>query len=175
MDQYAIAYGGVTYIQTGSTPGVEKIDVSSLPIVVADTQEKYDTRQLQKWLRDRIARLDSGLIGSLNRVVDLVERGKRTLQNGELDVLGDLMNQQQIEENIMGTSAEQLQTFCRVAIDAGALGAKQMGAGGGGCMIALCPPDGKTKVKKALERLGAPAWAFEIYEDTNNLTDAETA
>jgi mevalonate kinase len=176
MDQYAIAYGGVTYIQTGSTPGVERLNVSSLPIVVADTEEKHDTRQLQKWLRDRIASHDRVLIESLERVVNLVERGKQALLRGEFEALGDLMSQQQIEENLMGTSTERLQAFCRVAIEAGAWGAKQMGAGGGGCMIALCPPGGEIKVKQALEGLGAPAWAFEVcnealQEDSTGLKD----
>jgi galactokinase/mevalonate kinase-like predicted kinase len=50
-------------------------------------------------------------------------------------------------------------------IHTGALGAKQMGAGGGGCMIALCPRKGLERVKSALESLGAPAWAFKIVEE----------
>jgi mevalonate kinase len=164
MDQYAIAFGGVTYIQTGSKPGVEKLDVPSLPIVVADTEEKHDTRQLQKWLRDRIANDDRVLIESLDRVVDLVEKGKQALSGGDFLSLGNWMSQQQIEENLMGTSTERLRIFCQTATEAGAWGAKQMGAGGGGCMIALCPPEKIMWVKSALEGLGAPVWAFDIYD-----------
>jgi galactokinase len=167
MDQYAIAYGGVTYIDTGPTPGVESIPVDSLPIVVADTQETHDTQQLQLWLQDRLRDRDKVLIDSLLRVVELVEQGKDALLRGDLETLGRLMNQQQIEENIMGTSTERLNTFCKTAIEAGAWGAKQMGAGGGGCAVVLCPPEKKNTIQAALAALGAPAWTFEIYHDTS--------
>jgi len=167
MDQYAIAYGGVTYIDTGPTPTVESIPVASLPIVVADTQETHDTQQLQLWLQDRLRARDSVLTDSLLRVVEMVEQGKAALLQGDLQTLGLLMNQQQIEENIMGTSTERLNTFCKTAMEAGAWGAKQMGAGGGGCSVVLCPPDKKKTIQAALAALGAPAWAYEIYHDTS--------
>jgi len=162
MDQYAITFGGVTYIETGESPSVERLEVGSLPIVVSDTQEKHDTKQLQKWLRERLKEKDPTLWDSLLRVVDLVEEGKQALINGDYDRLGWLMNQQQKEEKLMGTSTERLDLFCEVARMAGALGAKQMGAGGGGCMIALCPPGREKEVQSALEAQEAPAWAFEV-------------
>jgi mevalonate kinase len=162
MDQYAIAFEGVTYIETGEVPGVEKLSVSSLPIVVADTQEKHDTQQLQKWLNKRLAENDRVLWNALFRVADIVESGKQALIDGNFDHLGELMNRQQGEEKLMGTSTQRLEDFCEMARSAGALGAKQMGAGGGGCMIALCPPSGEQKVQAALQATGAPAWAFKI-------------
>jgi mevalonate kinase len=164
MDQYAIAFGGVTYIETGSEPSVEKLPVSSLPIVVADTQEKHDTQQLQKWLNERLAKNDRILWESLLRVADFVEKGRQALISSDLNSLGVLMNQQQGEEKLMGTSTERLELFCAEARTAGALGAKQMGAGGGGCIIALCPPRGVSRVQSALAILGAPTWAFQVIE-----------
>jgi mevalonate kinase len=166
MDQYAIAYGGVTYIDTGASPGVESIPAGSLPIVVADTQETHDTQQLQKWLQDRLRARDKVLVDSLMRVVGLVEQGKAALLQGNLETLGKLMTQQQVEENIMGTSTERLNAFCKTAMEAGAWGAKQMGAGGGGCAVVLCPPEKKDNVQAALAALGAPAWTFEVYHNT---------
>jgi len=165
MDQYAIAFGGITYICTGADAGVEKLPGDSLPVVVADTQEQHDTKELQIWLRQRIEAGEQLLLDSLGRVVEIVERGREALLNGDLDTLGELMNKQQAEEKLMGTSTDRLENFCAAAREAGALGAKQMGAGGGGCMIALCPREGLESVKSALESLGAPAWAFKIVED----------
>lgn len=165
MDQYAIAYGGVTYIHTGDDASAEKLPVSSLPIVVADTQEQHSTQELQVWLRDRIAIHEPVLMGSLLRVVDLVEQGKRALIEANLEELGNLMNAQQVEEHLMGTSTDRLELLCQTARSSGALGAKQMGAGGGGCMIALCHPDDVEPVRGALRDLGAPAWAFDVIND----------
>ncbi len=164
MDQYAIAFGGVTYIETGGKPSVEKLAVGPLPIVVADTQEKHNTQQLQKWLRTRLDQNDRVLWDSLLRVADLVEKGKQALLQGDFASLGRWMNQQQEEEILMGTSTERLELFCNVARKAGALGSKQMGAGGGGCMIALCPPGEEKDILSDLAVQGAPVWAFEIVD-----------
>jgi mevalonate kinase len=162
MDQYAIAYGGVTYIETGSEPRVETLSTRELPIIVADSEETHNTQELQVWLRRRIRSGEKLLLDSLGRVVDLVEAGKKAVVAGSLDRLGELMNRQQREEKLMGTSTDRLELLCQVANGAGAFGAKQMGAGGGGCIVALCPPKRQHEVKKALEAEGAPVWAFQI-------------
>jgi mevalonate kinase len=167
MDQYAIASGGVTYIETGDPPGVERIPVASLPIVVGDTREPHDTQQLQKWLRGRIEANDPSLMHPLMRVTQIVEEGRRSLYANDLKELGELMILQQVEERLMGTSTDRLEAFCRASREAGALGAKQMGAGGGGCMIALCPGN-ERPVKAAIEKLGGTAWAFEVFRDPSD-------
>jgi len=169
MDQYAIAFGGVTYIQTGDEAGVEQLPLETLPVVVADTEEKHDTQALQKWLRDRIAKHDPSLMTPLMEVVDLVESGKRAILNGDLEMLGSIMDCQQVQELAMGTSTDRLELFCRKAREAGAWGAKQMGAGGGGCMIALCAPGHIHEVSEALRSLGAPAWSFDIIPPSNSV------
>lgn len=165
MDQYAIAYGGVTYIDTGPNPSVEVIPSASLPVIVADTEDTHSTQEIQLWLQDRLRADDRVLIESLLRVVGLVEKGKQALLDNDLPALGKYMSAQQVEENIMGTATERINLFCDAAHQAGAWGAKQMGAGGGGCVIALCPPENKPVIKKALMDLGAPTWEFEIHRD----------
>lgn len=167
MDQYAIAYGGVTYIQTGDQAGVEPLAIPSLPILVADTQETHDTQALQKWLRRRIAQDDPSLMGPLNKVVGLVDEGRGAILENDLEKLGAIMDRQQPLELAMGTSTDRLEHFCQVARQAGAWGGKQMGAGGGGCVIALCPPDRMQVVRRALEELGAPVWDFDIIPPTD--------
>jgi len=167
MDQYAIAYGGVTYIQTGDEAGVEGLAIPSLPVLVADTQEAHDTQALQKWLRRRIAEDDPSLMGPLNEVVALVDEGREVILENDLQKLGAIMDRQQVLELAMGTSTDRLELFCQTARQAGAWGAKQMGAGGGGCMIALCPPDRIEAVQRALEDLDAPVWEFDIIPPTD--------
>ena len=50
-----------------------------------------------------------------------------------------------------------------VSKNAGALGAKQMGAGGGGCMLATAP--GKQReVAEAINNAGGKSWIFDIYK-----------
>jgi len=169
MDQYAIAFGGVTYIETGDQASAMQLPLDSLPLVVADTEQKHDTQALQKWLRDRIAQEDPALMEPLLKVVDLVESGKQAILEGDLEKLGLIMNHQQVQEQAMGTSTDRLELFCSKAREAGAWGAKQMGAGGGGCMIALCSPEHLQPVFEALKSLDAPAWTFDIIPPSTSV------
>jgi mevalonate kinase len=163
MDQYAIAFGGVNYIHTGNQAGVERLPLDSLPIVVADTRENHDTQALQKWLRRRIADDDPRVVEPLRRVVVLVKEGKDAILHGDLVGLGSIMTAQQTQELAMGTSTERLELFCRTALKAGAWGAKQMGAGGGGCTVALAEPSKLDLVAGALRDLGAPVWTYDVH------------
>lgn len=162
MDQYAIAFGGVTWIETGENASAERLPVQPVPIVVADTQEQHDTAELQVWLRRRIRERDTELLDSLGRVVSYVREGRSALLRSDHSRLGELMSLQQVEEKLMGTSTDRLEQLCAAARGAGALGAKQMGAGGGGCMIALAEPEQIDAVEAALSSSGAPTWRFTI-------------
>ena len=56
--------------------------------------------------------------------------------------------------------------MCKAAKDAGALGAKQMGAGGGGCIVAIAPGN-QDEVAKAIKNAGGRAWIFDIFRYSN--------
>ena len=68
-------------------------------------------------------------------------------------------NQGLLEE--IGVSHPTLEKLVETARNAGALGAKLTGAGGGGCMIALCPGR-QEDVAKAIEELGFPVYKTKI-------------
>jgi mevalonate kinase len=53
----------------------------------------------------------------------------------------------------LGVSSAALDRACGLSLEAGALGAKLTGAGGGGCVIALAPGR-QEQVARALEPLG---------------------
>ncbi|MHA1670597.1 MAG: hypothetical protein ACTSV5_08455 [Promethearchaeota archaeon] len=81
---------------------------------------------------------------------------------GNFQKLGVLMNIQQEQEAILKAETQKINELCQASKEAGALGAKQMGAGGGGCMIALCPGK-QQKVAKAIENARGKAWIFNIF------------
>jgi len=164
MDQYAISFGGITYITTDENASVEKLEHPELNLIVADSEDTHNTADLQIWLRQRLDIQESSLLESLARVVDIVEEGRDAFKSQNLQLLGELMTRQQLEENLMGTSTAKLELMCRKSLEAGALGAKQMGAGGGGCIIALSENDKVTKIKLALENMGCPVWEYKIVE-----------
>ena len=164
MDQYAISFGGITYITTDDNASAERLRYPSLTLIVADSQESHNTDYLQIWLRKRIRENEQTLMESLGRVVGIVEEGKRAFTSENMVLLGELMTRQQQEEIIMGTSTPKLNVMCNKALEAGALGAKQMGAGGGGCIITLSRQENISSIKKALGDIKCPVWEFQIVE-----------
>ena len=77
------------------------------------------------------------------------------LETGDWTHLGRLMNMNQLVLEKIGASCPELERLINVALQAGALGAKLSGSGGGGIMIALVTPDTKSTVAQALRDAGA--------------------
>lgn len=167
MDQYSIAYGGVTFIDT-QIPKVEKLDIDYLPIIIANSNEPRSAKTVLNETMKLIEDKNNKIIGCFSRIYEGVLMGKKALAENDFEVLGKLMNAQQgIENEFNGylstpSATPKLNLLCRAALDNGALGAKQMGAGGGGCMIALCPNNSE-KVEKALTNCGATVYKTDIF------------
>jgi len=84
--------------------------------------------------------------------------------NPNITALGDLMNQHQIilQNNIKNTPLEMI-AMMDAARDAGALGTKIIGSGGGGCMVAMVTDATEEQVKQAFLNRGAKAvYAVEL-------------
>ncbi|HYQ01024.1 MAG TPA: mevalonate kinase [Polyangiaceae bacterium] len=78
---------------------------------------------------------------ALQAIRALVSNAKLCLEAGDLPGLGSLMNYNQMLLSGMFVSTEGIERCCALAREAGALGAKLTGAGGGGAVIALCDRD----------------------------------
>ena len=78
---------------------------------------------------------------ALEGIRALVQNAKLCLGAGDLPGLGSLMNYNQMLLSGLFVSTEGIERCCAVAREAGALGAKLTGAGGGGAVIALCDAD----------------------------------
>ena len=78
---------------------------------------------------------------ALEGIRALVENAKLCLEAGDLPGLGSLMNYNQMLLSGLFVSTEGIERCCGLARDAGALGAKLTGSGGGGAVVALCDAD----------------------------------
>jgi len=79
------------------------------------------------------------------------------------------LNQQYLAENLRVSgdcpvSPSKLDVLIEAALNAGALGAKLSGSGGGGCMIALCLPEDIVKVSEAIRRAGGHPYVTRVAE-----------
>ncbi|MDC0676291.1 mevalonate kinase [Sorangium atrum] len=79
---------------------------------------------------------------SIAGITALVENAALAIEAGDVVGLGRLMDLNQMLLAGMFVSTEAIEALCKLAREAGALGAKITGAGGGGSVIALLPPPG---------------------------------
>lgn len=78
---------------------------------------------------------------SLEGIRSLVKNARLALEAGDLPGLGRLIDLNQMLLAGLMVSTSEIERACQIARDAGALGAKLTGAGGGGAVVALCAED----------------------------------
>ncbi len=162
MDQYSIAYGGVTFIHTDENPRVEILDINELPVVVGDSMEERKAVSVLNRVKRQIREKEEKTLDAFKVIEKGVYQGREALIKRDFKRLGGLMNKQQEQENILKAETEKIHALCEVSKKVGALGAKQMGAGGGGCMLAICPGK-QQEVAKAIDDAGGRSWIFDIF------------
>lgn len=162
MDQYSIAYGGVTFIHTDENPRVEILDINELPVVVGDSMEERKAVSVLNRVKRQIREKEEKTLDAFKVIEEGVYQGREALLKRDFKRLGGLMNRQQEQEIILKAETEKIHTLCEVSKKVGALGAKQMGAGGGGCMLAICPGK-QQEVAKAIDDAGGRSWIFDIF------------
>ncbi len=143
MDTAISVYGGTIYLKPSGQrqdPVVEPlIPPVELPYVLGYTERESNTGDLVarvRRLRESYPDVVDPIIKAIGRAV---EGSRRAIAGGDLSTLGSLMNINQGLLASLGVSTKKLSEMIYSARTAGALGAKLTGAGGGGCMIALCP------------------------------------
>ncbi|MFX1420489.1 MAG: hypothetical protein ACFE9N_16410 [Promethearchaeota archaeon] len=162
LDQYTEAYGGIVFIRTDEHPQVEHLDIEKLPIVVGYSMEKRKASVILNRIKKNIQKKDPPTLKAFKVIENCVYQAKDAILKKDFRKLGELMDKQQKQEAILKTDTEKILKLCSVARDAGALGAKQMGAGGGGCMVAIAPGNQK-EVAQAITNAGGKSWIFDIF------------
>ncbi|MFX1573480.1 MAG: mevalonate kinase [Promethearchaeota archaeon] len=163
LDQYTIAHGGIVFIYTDDeNPGVEHLYIEKMPIVVGDSLEERKASLILNRIKKQIRENDPTTLEAFQIIESCVYQAKDALLKKDFNKLGELMNKQQEQEAVLKADTPKILNLCKAAKDAGALGAKQMGAGGGGCIVAIAPGI-QEEVAEAIIKAGARAWIFDIY------------
>ncbi len=79
------------------------------------------------------------------------------LEAGDFQRVGELMSREWSHRRQLaeGISTPEIDRLFAAALAAGAWGGKACGAGGGGCLAFLCPPEHRPAISAALEQAGA--------------------
>ena len=170
QDQYACAVGGLNFIEFNkdNTVNVEKIH---LDVEKSDTMSNNlllfylgNTRSASSVLGEQKQNIEDGKkIENLSKMVKLAYELKSEILKGEIDALGESLHKGWIlkKELASGISSEFIDHYYDLAINAGAMGGKLLGAGGGGFLLFYVKPDKHTKVKNALRDLTYTEFKFD--------------
>lgn len=123
------------------------------PLLVAWGDEKGRTSEQVAGVSDRRNQAATHFDALFDEMDRLSRQGADYLRSGDWQALGALMNVCHGLLNAIGVSTPVLERMVMIARQAGAVGAKLTGAGGGGSIVALCP-DSIDTVDKALRENG---------------------
>lgn len=154
IDNTVIAYEAPVWFIKGQPLELFTI-THPLTFVVADSGLPSPTRET---VAD-VARMRSENVAKVDRIFEqigqIVERARRTIEDGEQGNLGSLMDQNHRLLREIGVSSPRLDELVQAATGAGALGAKLSGGGRGGNIIALTTEEEAQAVVTALLAAGA--------------------
>jgi D-glycero-alpha-D-manno-heptose-7-phosphate kinase len=172
QDQYAAAFGGFNFMEfTGTKTIVNPLRID--PAVVNELAYRlllcytgtghYSNdiieRQQRSYAEKRIDTV-TALTATKQLAIDM----KNELLRGNLDEMGRLLDEgwQHKKQFTEGISNEQIDTFYTRAREAGAIGGKLLGAGGGGYILLFCDFARRAKVAKAVQAAGGRVTDFAL-------------
>ena len=89
------------------------------------------------------------------RIGEIATQASHSIENGEIDRLGILMNQNHQILKLLGVSSLENETLVEAALENGALGAKVSGGGMGGNIIVLTGDGKEADLEAKLLQAGA--------------------
>lgn len=161
IDNTVAALGGVVVYRRGAPldPVRPKIP---LPIVVAYSGESASTHSTVASVAHQRERRPAEVDELFEAIASVVRNGRIAIERGDLEALGQLFDMNHMMLSSLMLSTDRLETLCSAAREAGALGAKLTGGGGGGCMIALAESaEAAEPILEALRREDAEPFLVE--------------
>jgi mevalonate kinase len=154
FDLAAATFGGTLFYSNAEPRQIVALDAPALPLVVAYTGIKADTATYVRRVSDLLETWPTAMNLVFDTMGQIVSDGRSALQEADLIRLGQLMDMQHGLAHAIGVDTPETAALVFAARKAGAYGAKLSGAGGGDCIIALIPEDGRARIEAALEAAG---------------------
>ncbi len=160
QDQYIAAIGGLCSIRFHASEEVvaTHMQLTNRQIMSLSSNLMLFftgvTRKSSDILMEQVTKTPEKL-SELNQIRDLAVMAEDSLMAGDFDQLGDLMdrNWQYKKQLSSGVTNPTLEALYAKARNAGAIGGKIAGAGGGGFLLLYCRPETQDRVRLALAGL----------------------
>ena len=154
IDNTVIAFEKPVYFAKGQT--VEIFSVKSpFLLAIADTGIASPTKIAVGEVRRAWEREREKYEEIFDEIGTIAEMGRQAVERGEIETVGQLMNENHRLLQLIGVSSPELDGLVEAARQAGALGAKLSGAGRGGNIIALVTEETRSRVDMMLRLAGA--------------------
>jgi len=161
IDNTAATFGGLLKFQrTEGEPIFEKKKLKEpIRIVYASTGITSSTTEVVGDVRAKKEADPAWFDALLNKYCDIVSKGEKVLEDGNIIELGKLMDENHKILQDLTVSCDELDTLVVAAKKAGAIGAKMSGTGRGGLMIAIVGcEETQNAVAGALEKIAPQVW-----------------
>lgn len=164
QDQYCAAYGGINIME------FRKDKVTVIPLARGFIEKLlpslclFYTGQNRKsaTIQEGFKKLSQYQIDNLNNIKGLALTAMDPIASGDIEMVGYMLNQtwEYKKHSNKGVSNPRIDNFYRVGIKNGALGGKILGAGGGGYMLFIVPPEKKAEFIQTMEKQELEWWDF---------------
>ncbi|HEY3805803.1 MAG TPA: hypothetical protein VGL61_24515 [Kofleriaceae bacterium] len=174
QDQYIAAYGGITCFEFDRDGSVR-----AEPLVLTQTtlHELEDhlllfftgfARSASEILKDqdqKTKQADPAMVANLDYVKELGRRSRAALEDGKPELFGELMHEhwEGKRKRSSGMSNAQIDEWYELGKNAGAIGGKLVGAGGGGFLMFYAPDP--SRVRQAMAKAGLEEVRFRFDFD----------
>jgi mevalonate kinase len=141
IDNTIATHGGVMLFKRGETAegnSFEHIELyKPLDVVVTFSGRYSETAKMVGRVKKFKDQDEEEFAQLMDEYTDIASHARHAIERGKLEDMGNLMNSNQSLLSELGVSDESNDDINKLALEAGALGAKLTGGGGGGCCIAL--------------------------------------
>lgn len=175
QDEYAAAFGGMNFMEFGNG-GTTVIPLRLRRELICEIEHRFllchtpVERSPQDPVNEQVRLHREGrkeTVEAMSALRDLAYEMRDHLCRGDLVAFaGDLVRAGELKVATNPAAAvPQVDTMLQAAIEAGALGGKLLGAGGGGYLLLVCGPGCKGQVAQALRERGGDVVPFLLDYD----------
>jgi mevalonate kinase len=136
IDNNVATYGG--FIQFKKSEGIKHLKIDNeIPLIIVDSGRPSTTSETVGNVRKLREEQPEKINPILEKIEGISKDAIICLQKNDLNMVGNLMNENHALLKQLGVSTEELDHIANIAVKNKALGAKLTGGGGGGCVIVL--------------------------------------
>ncbi|MBP2147077.1 mevalonate kinase [Methanofollis sp. W23] len=149
-DTYVTTFGGIVLI-TGDSK--RRLPPQNLHLVIGNSQISHSTAKMVELVAKEQRHHPEIVDPIMDAIGAVTTQAIKSINKPQQ--LGKCMDVNHALLEALGVGHPVLSKLVLSARAAGAFGAKMTGAGGGGCMVALCPKHAKSRVAGAIDAMGA--------------------